>query len=55
MRRALFLSITACLALLVAAGLAGSLAQSTAAASSAITPSPIYTAASSGRPPAMTG
>ena len=45
MRRALFLSITACLALLVAAGLAGSLAQSTPAASTAITPSPIYTVA----------
>ena len=50
MRRALFLSITACLALLVAAGLAGSLAQSTPAASTAITPSPIYTVAQLGAP-----
>ena len=50
MRRALFLSLTACLALLVAAGLAGSLAQSTPAASTAITPSPIYTAAQLGAP-----
>ena len=50
MRRALFLSITACIALLVAAGLAGSLAQSTPAASTAITPSPIYTAAQLGAP-----
>ena len=50
MRRALFLSITACLALLVAAGLAGSLAESTPAASTAITPSPIYTAAQLGAP-----
>ena len=45
MRRALFLSLTACLGLLVAAGLAGSLAESTPAASTAITPSPAYTAA----------
>ena len=50
MRRALFLSVTACIALLVAAGLAGSLAQSTPAASTAITPSPIYTAAQLGAP-----
>ena len=50
MRRALFLSITACIALLVAAGLAGSLAQSSPAASTAITPSPIYTAAQLGAP-----
>ena len=50
MRRALFLSLMACLALLVAAGLAGSLAQSTPAASKAITPSPIYTAAQLGAP-----
>ena len=50
MRRALFLSLTACLALLAAAGLAGSLAQSTPAASKAITPSPIYTAAQLGAP-----
>ena len=50
MRRALFLSVTACLALLAAAGLAGSLAESTPAASTAITPSPIYTAAQLGAP-----
>jgi PQQ-dependent dehydrogenase (methanol/ethanol family) len=50
MRRPLFLSLTACLALLVAAGLAGSLAQATPAASTAITPSPIYTAAQLGAP-----
>ena len=50
MRRALFLSLTACLALLVAAGLAGSLAESTPAASTAITPSPVYTAAQLGAP-----
>ena len=50
MRRALFVSITACLGLLVAAGLAGSLAESTPAASKAITPSPIYTAAQLGAP-----
>jgi alcohol dehydrogenase (cytochrome c) len=40
----------ACLALLVAAGLAGSLAESTPAASTAITPSPIYTVAQLGAP-----
>ena len=50
MRRALFLSVTACIALLAAAGLAGSLAQTTPAASTAITPSPIYTAAQLGAP-----
>ena len=50
MRRALFVSLTACLGLLVAAGLAGSLAESTPAASKAITPSPIYTAAQLGAP-----
>ena len=50
MRRALFLSLTAGLALLVAAGLAASLAGSAPAASTAITPSPIYTAAQLGAP-----
>ena len=50
MRRAVFVSLTACLGLLVAAGLAGSLAESTPAAGKAITPSPIYTAAQLGAP-----
>ena len=50
MRRALFLSVMACLALLVAAGLAGSLAESTPAAASAIVPSPIYSVAELGKP-----
>ena len=49
MRRALFLSVMACLALLVAAGLAGSLAESTPAAASAIVPSPIYSVAELGK------
>src|SRR6188768_2403214 len=50
MRKALLVSLTVCLGLLVAAGLAGSLAESTPAASKAITPSPIYTAAQLGAP-----
>ena len=50
MRRALFVSVTVCLGLIVAAAVAGSMAQSTPAARSAITPSPIYTAAQLGAP-----
>ena len=50
MRRGLMVSLTACLGLLVTAALAGSLAESTPAASRAITPSPIYTATQLGAP-----
>ena len=50
MRRALFVSLTACLGLIAVAAVAGSLAESTPAAGKAITPSPIYTAAQLGAP-----